>query len=99
MPDRVQRATDYASKLRREQEIPFMRSVFKAAERFKIDWEDIQKETSRRSAIARHRGGTLIHHPMLGPEEPEPELPPKQQELEFGEPGEVKDYVLKALQQ
>lgn len=92
MPDRVQRATDYASKLRREQEIPFMQSVFKAAERFKIDWEDIQKETSRRSATVRKRSPTLLQPP-----EPVPE--PEQQELEFGEPGEVRDYVLKALRQ
>lgn len=92
MPDRVQNAADYASKLRREQKIPFMQSMFKAAERFKIDWEDVQRETTRRSATVRQRSPTLL-------QPPEPEASPSQQELEFGEPGEVRDYVLKALRQ
>ena len=97
MPDRIQNAADYASKLRREQKIPFMQSMFKAAERFKIDWEDVQRETTRRSATASQRSPTLLQ--PAEPPKQEPVLPPQQQELEFGEPGEVRDYVLKALRQ
>ncbi len=103
MPDRIERAADFASKLRRERGFPFMQSVFKAAERFKVDWEDIQNETSRRSAHARTKPQELIQHPEPEPEEKPVKTEPEQVqgELDLGEPlpknGGVRDTVLRAL--
>ncbi len=100
MPDRVQRAADYASKLRRNEKLPFMRSVFKAADVFKLDWHEIRDELAHRSADVRRQPTPMLEPTELPPEE-EPAPEPEQQELELGEPeedpGSVRDYVLRAL--
>ncbi|KKN96819.1 hypothetical protein LCGC14_0164630 [marine sediment metagenome] len=103
MPDRIERAADFASQLRRQRGLPFMQSIFKASERYKVDWEDVQNETSRRSVHARTKPGQLVQHSEPEPEEKPVKPEPKevQGELDLGEPpqkkGGVRDTVLRAL--
>ena len=103
MPDRIERAADFASQLRRQRGLPFMQSIFKASERYKVDWEDVQGETSRRSAHDRTQSDQLVQHPEPEPEQKPVKTEPEQVqgELDLGEPpqkkGGVRDTVLRAL--